>query len=485
MAIHGNKNTRNKKLLAEAVIETEEIGIALKFPQNIKKHMLTILSQREIYLGGGALVIAGFAANILNYFFNAYLGRILSYGDFSLIGLIGGFLSFASILFGAYGLTFSYNNSFLIGRYGDATGYGHWKHSKNRVLLPSLIATGIWFLLTPFLMNFFHTNNVYLFILFGLVLLIGFISNINQGFLSAKFLFGALAILTLLDPIVRLTVMFSLARFGLQSWAFAAIPSAAFIGFMISFVLINRKVRKEKKATPAADVTLFSKRFFYASLLTSVSSIAFFTVDIFLAKHFLSPTDAGKYTLVSLAGKMIYFLGNLTSPFIIPLISRYEGARKNSLHALYLLIGVTALFSGVGFLLFGVLGRYTIPFLYGQKAVAIVPNLLYYTFGMMCYTVSMVLINYYLVRKIYTFTIATSLLVIVQIALISLFHNNVESIAKVMSLILFIHLVISLSLHLSVKQVTLFEEKLTKLVRPIFVTSHKINKKSIQKLFVK
>ena len=55
MAIQSKKN---KKTLAEAIIETEESGTALKFPQNFKRHMFSILSQREIYLGGGALVAA-------------------------------------------------------------------------------------------------------------------------------------------------------------------------------------------------------------------------------------------------------------------------------------------------------------------------------------------------------------------------------------------------------------------------------------------
>src|SRR5260221_4251541 len=117
----------NKQLLAEAVVETEEVGSLMKFPRSFKKHMLSLLTQKEIFVGGSALVIASFIANILNYIFNAYLGRILTYDEFSLISLIGGFLSFASIFFGAYFLTFNYSNSFLIGRHGDAAVYNHWK----------------------------------------------------------------------------------------------------------------------------------------------------------------------------------------------------------------------------------------------------------------------------------------------------------------------------------------------------------------------
>src|ERR1700722_14270027 len=228
MAKKSTIKNKDKSFLAEVILETE-INAPLRFPQTIRKHLALMLNNKKVFLGGGALVIATFVANVLNYIFNAYLGRVLTFNDFSLIGLIGGFYSFASIFMGAYSTTVNYRGSFLIGKYGDSAGYTFWQHARKKVLLPSLILTAFWLILIPFLMNFFHTTNIYLFLLFSLILLVGFISNVNQGFLYAKMMFGALAIISLIDPLVRLVTAFSLVSSNLESWTFSAIPFAVFI----------------------------------------------------------------------------------------------------------------------------------------------------------------------------------------------------------------------------------------------------------------
>ncbi|HSX09997.1 MAG TPA: oligosaccharide flippase family protein [Candidatus Saccharimonadales bacterium] len=447
---------KKNKMLAEAFIESEEVSMPMSFSSRFKKRLLSISNNKQVFIGGSFLVIATFLANILNYIFNAYLGRVLTFEDFSLIGLIGGLYSFASIFFGAYSTIVNYRSGFLIGKYGDAAGYEFWKYIKKQILYPAIILTILWLIAIPFLMSFFHTNNLLLFVLFSFVLLVGFTSNINQGFLFSRMMFGSLAILSLADPLVKLITTLILVIIGLKIWAFSAIPASVLIVFAVGWFLIAKQVPQQKTTAPLSEVHSYSKKFFFVSLLTSFSTIAYFTFDIFLAKHFLTPDQAGEYALLSLVGKMIFFIGNLTSPFIIPLISRYEGAKKNSLHALYAILGLTAFFVFCGFILVGVFGQFTVPLLYGEKARVIVPYVSYFTFGMACYTISSVLVNYYLVRKIYLFTVVSSLLIILQIVLLALFHTSVQSFAIAMSVALAANLIVTMSLHLGLKKIQTF-----------------------------
>jgi O-antigen/teichoic acid export membrane protein len=256
-----------------------------------------------------------------------------------------------------------------------------------------------------------------------------------------------------------LLVMFTLIWMGLHTWAFVAIPFATVVDFFATWIVLRKRFHKEKSIAPSSELQSYSKKFFLVSILTGFSSIAFFTIDIFLAKHFLVAADAGKYVLISLVGKMIYFLGNLTTPFVIPFIARYEGSARNSRFALNILLVTTLVFAFPGFVLFGIFGNITIPILYGSKAMTIVPYLLIYTFGIMCYTISNVFVNYYLVRKVYTFTIATSLLIFAQIIGMELFHKNVGEIITVMSVVLTVHLLITTGLHIFAKQVKTFEKE--------------------------
>lgn len=456
-----NREIENKQTaIAKTIIESEQVHKDIPFPTGFTVKLRSLIKNKKIYAGGLALVSASFIGNILNFLYNSYLGRVLRFEDFALIGLISGLLSFASIFFGAFSTTANYRSAFLIGKYGNEAGYMFWKYIRKRVMIMSLLVAIGWILFTPLLMKFFDAQTPMLFILFSLVLLTGFANGADRGYISAKFQFGSLAVINLFDPIVRLLVAIVFVYVGLKFWTFSAIPIAIFGTFVIGWVLvIIRKNRKSNGETSvsAKEIRYFPYKFFVAALLTGFSSIAFSTFDILLANHYLSSVEAGKYTLLSLVGKMVYFLGGLTTPFVIPLISRIEGANKKSKSTMYVLLFSTAFLAFIGFLGFGVLGFFSIPFLYGKKAFSIISFLQIYTLGMLCYTTSKVFVNYYLVRKVYTFTIATSLLVLVQLALIALYHANAGSVGIAMAVVWILHLVVTTSLHLAAKKVIAFE----------------------------
>ena len=65
--------------------------------------------------------------------------------------------------------------------------------------------------------------------------------------------------------------------------------------------------------------------FFRASLFTGLSSVLFLSLDIILVKHYLAPEAAGEYALLSLIGKMVFFLGSLPAVFLITFVGRNEG----------------------------------------------------------------------------------------------------------------------------------------------------------------
>src|SRR5258708_477383 len=129
--------------------------------------------------------------------------------------------------------------------------------------------------------------------------------------MSAAFMFGGLALISLIEPITKLLLAIFLISLGFDDLTYTAIPFSVLMCFIIGWYLIIRKF-KHTKIYENPTVTHFPKRFFFVSFISSVSVVMFLGVDVALAKHFLSPTDAGKYALISLVGKMVYFLGNLT-----------------------------------------------------------------------------------------------------------------------------------------------------------------------------
>ncbi len=428
---------------------------------NLSVKWESVKASKKTFIGGVALVSASIIANFLNFLYNAYLGRVLNFEDFALIGIFGGFLSFASVLFGAFSTTSNFKTGFLIGKYGNNAGYGFWKYIRSKAFLASFLISAIWILLTPFLMGYFHTNNPLLFILFGLILLVGLANGVDRGFLSSRLMFGSLAVINLFEPIIRMSMAIGLVYLGFKLWAFSAIPIGTICTFFLGWILIIKQIQSGEHDAPEHEVKKFSKKFFLASILTGASSVGFLTLDVLLAKHYLTSSDAGKYALLSLVGKMVYFLGGLISPFLVPLISRSEGAKKNSSQVLYLILFCTIILSLIGYLGFGLMGFITIPILYGKKALVIVPYLSLFTLGMMAYTISRVFVNYYLVKRSYTFTAANIFLAVLQISTISLFHKNLQAIAYGMVFVWFSNLVLISLLHFGICYVKKFEDKVS------------------------
>src|SRR3989344_7790352 len=133
------KNFRENVKVAESIVNVEERDLETTFPIKLRNKLITLIKQKGKYVGGIFLVTSSFIGNILNFLYNAYLGRVLSFENFALIGLMGALLSFSSILFGAFSTTANYRSAFLIGRFGESAVYSFWKYNRRLGFIISII----------------------------------------------------------------------------------------------------------------------------------------------------------------------------------------------------------------------------------------------------------------------------------------------------------------------------------------------------------
>ncbi len=450
----------NKDTLVDSVIDAEEYSFGKHIPNRIHQRLHRYLVHKKIYLGAFALVLASFLGNFLNFLYNSYLGRVLNYYDFRLIGLMTAIYSFATIFFGAFSSTTNYRSALIIGKFGNEAAHEYWRVLRKKVFVISTGIAVLWILSIPVLMRFFQQSSPFFLLIFSPILLIGLVHSFDKSYISAKFQFGSLALVYLIDPVVRIFIAVCLVFFDIKYWTFTAIPIAVFCAFILAWFLITFKNKStSKKIALISEEYRFPFNFFYASLLSAFSSTAFSILDIILANHYLSSVEAGKYTLLSLIGKMIFFMGGLTTPFIIPLLSRIEGANKSPEKMMYILVIFTGILSFMSFICFGLFGYITLPILYGKKISRILPYVILYTFAMVAFTTGRVFINYYLIKKVYSFTLLTSFLIILQVGLLMIFHSSYQSFAVVMSGIWLLFFVLTLLLHIFVKYTVMIEKK--------------------------
>jgi glycosyltransferase involved in cell wall biosynthesis/O-antigen/teichoic acid export membrane protein len=400
-------------------------------------------------LGGGLLVGAIAVSNLLNFVFNAYLGRVLAASDFSVLSLISSVLYLTLIPMNALQWTASHQAAYLETRDGAAIGRAVLLRLRRGMLLLGLGAVAVWLVASPWLSDYFRVSSRLPIALFAMVPLVGFALAVDRGRLSGYLLFGALGLTTIAEPLLKLGLGITFVRFGWPSLAYVSVPLSVVGAFGLTLLLV-RRLPAAPLATPLArNVPLLEWQFFLTALLSGFSAMSFLTFDVLLAKHFLAPEEAGQYALISLVGKIIYFLGTLSTEFLIPFVSRAEGEKGSARAVLGLVLIPTLVFTSLGFFVLGLQAPISIPILFGEAGTAAVPGAPWLAAGAMCFAVTRVFVGYHLARRQYALVVAASALVAAQIALIVAHHATPLAISQAMAATGVFDLTAILLLHLA------------------------------------
>lgn len=399
-----------------------------------KKHQTSLHAIDHIttlFHAGGVMVLANVFANFMNFLYNAYLSRHLGVVAFGDISLFGSFLYLSSIPISGISRTLTHITGYAVGKYQSRIK-GIWLHYQRPLLYLALAAFSCWILATPLLKNFFQVESFVPLILFAPIWLTATIGAGNSGYLSGNLLFVIMA----LSVVVESSVKFVLAALLLETknphLVYLAVPISLIAAFFIEWIYIRRST-KEKIELSVADYN-FSRRFYLTSVITTLSSISYLTLDVMLAKHFLSPTDAGAYSYLSLAGKMVFFLGSMFSQFLIPYVSRDLGAGQSTRKSFIRIVALVAAANLAAVVAFGFFGRITAPILWGSNATLIIPYLPIYSIAMALFSLSSLIITYQQLRRRYAFPILGFALSLLQVIGMLLVHDSINSLVWVVAI---------------------------------------------------
>jgi poly-beta-1,6-N-acetyl-D-glucosamine synthase len=330
--------------------------------------MMKLLQNRH-YTQGAFLVATLVAANFLNFLASAFLGRTLTleqFGLFTLFNTLGYFLTiFMTSLSGLSNLQVS--RAVVENKQSAANQY--FKTVVRGTLTASIAATVVWLIASPVLRTVFHVDGLANFFIFAPIFTFGLLAAVYRGYLQGHFEFGLMAITTITEPAVKFGAALALVYLGYADWVLASIPLSLFATFVFAWAFARRHTAYAPDSTQ--EKIKFSKQFFAASVVSGLSTAAFMNLDLVIAKHYLSPVEAGEYALLSLVGKIIFFGSTLLNGFVISAISYSEGIKDKNHKAFYkLLAGCFALAVG-SYLTIAIFGQYIIPFLFGEKSTGI------------------------------------------------------------------------------------------------------------------
>ena len=395
---------------------------------------------------GTALVAATVIANFLNFVYNAYLGRSLSVEEFGLISLVGSFFFLSGIPLGALSKTVTYRTAYLLGKY-QVVPRQFWVYVRKRAILAGILACLAWLALVPFLSDFFNSKSIEPFLIFTPVWLVGLVAAVDRSFIGGNLRFKIAAFILVIETVFKLFLTWLFVSLGLAHYVYGAIPASMIVALLIAWIFAGRIV-KNNRDTDKPIPTTFPLKFFITSILAIVATVAFLSFDIILAKHYLAPDQAGQYALLSWLGKLIFFVGGLFGQFIVPLVSREEGAKRNSKALFYKLFLASSATSFLAYLVIGVAAPITAPLILNSKAAPVIDYLPVFGLAIFCFTVATSVVSYYQVRKKYLFAYVSFILAVIQAAGIVLHHANLAEIVQVMTSTGVVYLAIIIFLHI-------------------------------------
>lgn len=383
---------------------------------------------KKEYVFGAFLIVATLAGNFFGFLYNIYLGRKLSLEDFGLIGLFGSFVYITNIITAALGRTLTHKTAYLFGKYGGPIKQA-WSLYRRRLTLISLAIFVIWITASPILNLLFKSDGLFPYLIFSPVWIMGIAGTIDSSFLAGNLMFGPISGIVVFEPIIKFVVTYIFVETGLHGLVYLAIPVSVFMSFGLTY-LFARSVKGVEKEISEGDVVSFPKKFFYTSFISNLSTIVFLSIDIIIAKLYLSPYEAGLYTLLSVVGKIVYFASTLFSQFIIPYASKENGEGKVGT-LFYKLLGLIMASTIGGVLVFGIFGYITVPLLMGEKALPIVAYLPLYSLGVALHSITINLVTFNQAKKKFLFPVAGFFLSLFTVIGMVVFHSSVWDLVRV------------------------------------------------------
>lgn len=384
-----------------------------------------------VFSRGGILIMAMMVSNFLNFGFNAFLGRVMSLDDLGLVTLVNTLWYVASIFIGGVSSTINHRTAYISAKDGVNASIHFWKVTLRLAVIIALVLSSLWLIAIPFLSEFFNIADRTVLLLFTPAMTLGMIAAANRGFLQGNLMFQSTAVIFVVEALSKLITALILVHYGQNGWVFLSIPISIFASALMATVLSSRIATHPSDLVNKVGKYEFPKFFYAASIMSSISSAIFLSLDIILVKHYLTPIGAGEYSLLSLVGKMIYFLGSLPAVFMITFVSRAEGLGKNPRSTFNIIFAITFAMVSLGFVTLGIFGDSFVPVLLGPKTLSILNDLFLYTLAISLFTLSNVIVSYHLARSQYIFPV-TSLIFSGLMAMgIILYHDSIASIVSV------------------------------------------------------
>lgn len=396
--------------------------------------------------GTVVLLVATVIVNAGNYLLNLllckYLGPVL-FAEANIIATVVMIFSFIALGIQLTAAKFLASTT-------EEEQEGIYVFIKSKSLQGGLILAIVGLVCSAGLSSFLKFNSsIPLLFLFGSLPLY-FLMSLQRGKMQGRLNFRALARTYVQELAVKLLVV-AFGLFSLRWLTFIDATSVLSIAYAFSFLITwKMNIQSDGKSSFVSDQTKSQIRVFIGmTMLYELSQILINYSDVILVKHFFESEMAGQYAAIALIGKAIFFVTWSLTMVVFPKAAK-EKNNKNSgkmINVPLMGIALLGIFMSISCYFFD---QEIISILFGQSYLAYASLLWKYAALTSIYS-CVSLISYYHLSQDKKFPIYHSLVMgIVQVGLISVFHNSLNDVVNMQILSMSILFVLISISHLRV-----------------------------------
>ncbi|MEK6951727.1 MAG: oligosaccharide flippase family protein [Nanoarchaeota archaeon] len=383
------------------------------------------------------LVTASMFGNVAAFLFHIFMVRFLGSVDYGILGVLLSIIYLIAVPL----LVIQTVIAKFISQY-KAKG----EHNKINLLLRrssikfikySAVFFIISLLLIPFLSKFLYIPKLNFLVLSPIIFLATLIP-IGRGALQGLQEFKILGYNIITEAFLKLIFGVFLVFLGL---AVNGAILAIILSFIFPLILLYYKLKKyleNKEQTSLNIKEIYSNS--YAVLFTLLTLTLFYTIDLFLVKHYFSGIEAGLYATASLLGKIIYFASLAIVLVMFPKTTELFTVNKPSSTILIKSLVFILLIAIPVLLVYFLLPEYAILILGGREYLPISNLLGFFGLAMTFFTLSYTLAFYNLSINKSSFVYGLVILNIIETLAIYLFHSTIKEVVIILNIITLVSL---------------------------------------------
>jgi O-antigen/teichoic acid export membrane protein len=378
-----------------------------------------------------ALMFAGtMAGGVLGYVFQVLMGRLLSATEFGLFSAMMAFFAVVSAPLGTLLLVVGRRVSEYNARH-DAGSVRHFYFSisgASAVAGALILAASL--LLSAQLQAYLRSPSAMPVYLVGLLLFASFFPIVNEGFLQGLQRFTWLSASGTLRILLRIFFATLLVWLGEGvSGAIGGTILAAVAGWAITYLPLHR-VFSAARGLPfeTAHLALAPA---IPVLIANTAFAAMTQLDMVLVNYYFPPHEASLYAAASILGKAVMYLPGGIAMALFPMVAENQARDRSSAHLLLQAVGLAGILSLLGAVVYFVLGERIVALFFGEDYRAAGHILQLFGFAILPMALVMVAEYFLIAKGRVLFAYLLLLSAPVQVGLIHLFHDSLETVVVV------------------------------------------------------